>query len=263
MDLGLKGKRALVLAASRGLGYACALGLAREGCAVVLCSRDEQRATEAAQRIRDETGAEVHAVSADVSREAEVQRLVKTAVERMGGLEIVVHNAGGPPSGPFHSISTEQWRQAIDQNLLSFVWLVQAAAPEMAKAGYGRVIAITSSSIKQPIPGLLLSNATRTGVLGIVRTLAKELGPQKILVNTVAPGRIATERVEELDRANAERSGRPLKDVQNESLASIPLGRLGEPAELANVVVYLASQAASYLNGVAIQVDGGKLDALQ
>jgi len=263
MDLGLKGKRALVLAASRGLGYACALGLAREGCAVVLCSRDEQRATEAAQRIRDETGAEVHVVSADVSREAEVQRLVKTAVERMGGLEIVVHNAGGPPSGPFHSISTEQWRQAIDQNLLSFVWLVQAAAPEMAKAGYGRVIAITSSSIKQPIPGLLLSNATRTGVLGIVRTLAKELGPQKILVNTVAPGRIATERVEELDRANAERSGRPLKDVQNESLASIPLGRLGEPAELANVVVYLASQAASYLNGVAIQVDGGKLDALQ
>lgn len=263
MDLGLRGKRALVLAASRGLGYASALGLAREGAAVVLCSRDGQRAEEAARRIRDETGAEVYAVAADVSNEGEVQQLVRTAVEHLGGLEIVVHNAGGPPSGPFAKMTTEQWRQAVDQNLLSFVWLVQAAAPEMAKAGYGRIIAITSSSIKQPIPGLLLSNATRTAVLGTIRTLAKELGPQKILVNTVAPGRIATERIEELDRASAQRSGRPLEDVQNESLASIPLGRLGDPEELANVVVFLASEAASYVNGAAIQVDGGKLDALQ
>lgn len=263
MELGLKGKRALVLAASRGLGYASALGLAREGCAVVICSRDDDRAEEAAQRIRNETGADVHAVAADVGREEEVQRLVATAVERLGGLEIVVHNAGGPPSGPFTNMTTEQWRQAVDQNLLSFVWLVQAATPALAKAGYGRIIAITSSSIKQPIPGLVLSNAMRTGVLGIIRTLSKELGPQHILVNTVAPGRIATERIEELDRANAERSGRSLEDVQSESLASIPLGRLGEPEELANVVVFLASQAAGYINGVAIQVDGGKLDALQ
>ncbi len=263
MELGLKGKRALVLAASRGLGYACALGLAREGARVVLCSREQQRADQAAQQIRAETGAEVYAVAADVSHEDEVQRLVTTAVERLGGLEIVVHNAGGPPSGPFARITTEQWRQAIDQNLLSFVWLVQAAAPEMARAGYGRVIAITSSSIKQPIPGLLLSNATRTAVLGTIRTLAKELGPQKILVNTVAPGRIATERIEELDRANAERSGRSLDDVRSESISSIPLGRVGEPEELANVVVFLASEAAGYVNGAAIQVDGGKLDALQ
>jgi 3-oxoacyl-[acyl-carrier protein] reductase len=263
MELGLRGKRALVLAASRGLGYACAEGLAAEGCDLVICSREQERIEAAAAQIRERTGARVHPVAANVNDEGQVRGLVRACVEQYGGLEIAVHNAGGPPAGPFASISSEQWRQAFDQNLMSLVWLVQAAAPEMKRAGYGRILAIASSSVKQPIPNLVLSNALRTGVHGLIKTLSKELAADGILLNTIAPGRIATERIEELDRANAQRSGQQLEAVKQASLAGIPLGRLGEPRELANLVVFLASEAASYISGAAIQVDGGALNALQ
>lgn len=262
MELGLKGKRAIVLAASRGLGYACALGLAREGCDILICSRDEARINEAAEKIRKQTGARVEAVASDVSDATQIAALVARAVEVFGGLEIAVHNAGGPPAGGFAAVNNQQWHTAFEQNLMSFVWLVQAATPHMRQNGYGRLIAITSSSIKQPIPNLVLSNVMRTGVLGLVRSLAKELASDGILVNTVAPGRIATERIDELDAAAAKRANRSIDDIKQESLASIPLGRLGQPEELANLVVFLASQAASYITGTAIQVDGGKLDAL-
>lgn len=263
MDLGLKGKRALVLAASRGLGYACALGLAREGCDVVICSRDEARITEAAKRIAAETGARVHPVATNVSDAASAQALVQACVDQFGGLEIAIHNAGGPPAGDFAAVTPEQWQQAFDLNLMSFVHLVHAATPEMKRAGYGRIVAITSSSVKQPIPNLVLSNAMRTAVLGTTRTLAKDLARDGILLNIIAPGRISTERIGELDAAAAKRSGKSVETVQEESLASIPLGRLGTPEEFANVAVFLASQAASYVSGAVIQIDGGKLDALQ
>jgi 3-oxoacyl-[acyl-carrier protein] reductase len=263
MDLGLKGKRALVLAASRGLGYACALGLAREGCDLVVCSRDGGRIEEAAERIRAETGARVHPVAMDVGSAESARELVGVAVEQFGGLEIAIHNAGGPPAGDFASITPEQWQGAFNLNLMSFVHLVHAVTPEMKRAGYGRIIAITSSSIKQPIPNLVLSNAMRTAVLGTTRTLAKDLARDGILINILAPGRISTERIGELDAAVAKRSGRSLEEVQEESMASIPLGRLGTPEEFANVAVFLASQAASYVTGAVIQIDGGKLDALQ
>jgi 3-oxoacyl-[acyl-carrier protein] reductase len=262
MDLQLTGKRALVLAASRGLGYATARGLAREGAAVVICSRDRGRIEQAAQAMRDETGARVEPVVADVSSAAEAAGLVGVAVEKLGGLDIVVHNAGGPPSGPFADITEAQWQQAFEQNLMSFVRLVQAAVPELKKAGGGRILTIASSSIKQPIPGLVLSNALRTGVWGLVKTLARELGPDGIRVNLVAPGRIQTERIDELDRASATRRGVPLGQVQAESVASIPLGRLGTPEEFANLLVFLASDAARYISGQAITVDGGAMTAL-
>jgi 3-oxoacyl-[acyl-carrier protein] reductase len=262
MDFGLKGKRAIVMAASRGLGYASALGLAREGCRLVICSRDQARVEAAAESIRKATGADVKALEADVSSAAEAKRLVDAAVSAYGGLEIVVHNAGGPPAGETLAMTDEQWQKAFEQNLLSFTRIVGAAVPEMKKAGYGRVLTIASSSIKQPIPNLSLSNALRAGVWGIAKTLSRELAPQGILVNVVAPGRIDTERIAELDAANAQKSGKSVDDVRKASVASIPLGRLGRPEELANLVVFLASEAGSYITGQAITVDGAAGNAL-
>jgi 3-oxoacyl-[acyl-carrier protein] reductase len=262
MEFGLKGKRALVMAASRGLGFASALGLAREGCRLVICSRDQERIEAAADIIRKQTGAEVQALVADVSSAAEAKRLVDAAVSAYGGLEIVVHNAGGPPAGETLQMTEEQWQKAFEQNMLSFTRIVGAAAPEMKKAGYGRVLTIASSSIKQPIPNLALSNALRAGVWGIAKTLSRELASQGILVNVIAPGRIDTERIAELDQANAQKSGRSIEDVRKASVAGIPLGRLGKPEELANLVVFLASEAGSYITGQAITVDGAAGNAL-
>lgn len=262
MELGLKGKRAIVMAASRGLGYASALGLAREGCRLMICSRDRARIDAAAAAIRQETGAEVTALVADVSTAAEAQRLVDEAVSAYGGLEIVVHNAGGPPAGETLAMTDGQWQKAFEQNLLSFTRIVGAAAPEMRKAGYGRVLTIASSSIKQPIPNLALSNALRAGVWGVAKTLSRELAPQGILVNVIAPGRIDTERIAELDHINAQKNGKSVEDVRQASLASIPIGRLGRPEELANLVVFLASAAGSYITGQAIMVDGAAGNAL-
>jgi 3-oxoacyl-[acyl-carrier protein] reductase len=262
MDLGLKGKRAIVMAASRGLGYACAVGLAREGCHLVICSRDEKRIEAAADVIRRDTGARVKALVADVGSQSEAQRLVDAAVAEYGGLEIVVHNAGGPPAGETLAMTEEQWQKAFEQNLLSFTRIVRAAAPHMEQAKYGRVLTIASSSIKQPIPNLALSNALRAGVWGTAKTLSRELAPKGILVNVIAPGRIDTERIAELDQANAQKTGKSVEDVRKASVASIPLGRLGRPEELANLVVFLASQAASYITGQAITVDGAAGNAL-
>jgi len=262
MDFGLKGKRAIVMAASRGLGYASALGLAREGCRLVICSRDKSRIDAAAEQIRKATGTDVHALEADVSSASEAKRLVDAAVSAYGGLEIVVHNAGGPPAGETLAMSEDQWQKAFEQNLLSFTRIVSAAAPEMRKAGYGRILTIASSSIKQPIPNLALSNALRAGVWGLAKTLSRELGPQGILVNVIAPGRIDTERIAELDAAMATKSGKAIEDVRKASVGTIPLGRLGRPEELANLVVFLASEAGSYITGQAITVDGAAGTAL-
>ncbi len=262
MNLNLSGKRALVTASSRGLGYATALGLAREGTALAICSRDDARIQEAAAKIRTETGARVEALVADVSSAAEATALVAKAAGLLGGLDIVVHNAGGPPSGDFLSMTDAQWQKAFDQNLMSLVRLVNAAVPELKKAGGGRILTIASSSIKQPIPGLVLSNAFRTAVYGLIKTLAKELGPSNILLNVVAPGRIQTERIEELDNARATKLGVDLQKVKAESVAAIPLGRLGTPEEFANLLVFLASDAGRYISGQAIIVDGGATTAL-
>jgi 3-oxoacyl-[acyl-carrier protein] reductase len=262
MDFGLKGKRALVMAASRGLGLASARALAQEGCNLVVCSRDRSRIDAAADALRRDTGVRVHAVAADVSGTSEASMLVATAIEQLGGLDIVVHNAGGPPAGEFLAMTEEQWHKAFEQNLLSLVRVANAAVPEMKRAGGGRILTIASSSVKQPIPNLVLSNALRAGVWGLAKTMARELAPFGILVNVIAPGRIQTERIEELDAANAQRSGKPLEEIKKESVASIPMGRLGRPEELANLVAFLASERAAYITGQAIFVDGAASTAL-
>jgi 3-oxoacyl-[acyl-carrier protein] reductase len=262
MHLNLKGKRAIVMAASRGLGYASALALAREGCNLVICSRDEGRIGAAAESIARDTGVRVHPIAADVSGEREAAALVDAAVAQYGGLDIVVHNAGGPPAGEFLAMTESQWQKAFEQNMLSLVRIARAAAPVMKAGGGGRILTIASSSIKQPIPNLVLSNALRAGIWGLAKTMSRELAADKILVNVIAPGRIQTERIDELDRITAEKSGRPLDDVRRQTAAAVPLGRIGRPEELASLVVFLASEAASYITGQAITVDGGAGTAL-
>ena len=242
MDFGLKGKRAIVMAASRGLGYASALGLAREGCQLVICSRDqariERRPTTIRQRDRRATSRRWSPTSAAPARPSGSSM---PRSSEYGGLEIVVHNAGGPPAGETLAMTEEQWQKAFEQNLLSFTRIVGAAAPEMKKAGYGRVLTIASSSIKQPIPNLALSNALRAGVWGIAKTLSRELAPQGILVNVIAPGRIDTERIAELDQANAQKSGKPIEDVRKASVATHsartarPSRGAGQPRRLSGV----------------------------
>ncbi|MFN5060577.1 MAG: SDR family oxidoreductase [Chloroflexota bacterium] len=262
MNLGLKGKRAVVYAASRGLGYACALGLAREGVKLVIASRDQARIDAAAERIRQETGTEVIGVAADVNTQADIQKVIDTCVNAYGGLDIALHNAGGPPPGGFDAVNDAQWLSAFNQNLMSFVWMARGAMPHMKSNNYGRLLTIASSSIRQPIPNLILSNVMRAGVNALAKSLSREVAQHKILVHVVGPGRIATERIDELDRAAAERSNTPLDQVKSASLATIPAGRLGEPEEFANFIVFLSSEAASYMSGTSTLIDGAASNAL-
>uniref|UniRef100_A0A831TC82 SDR family oxidoreductase n=2 Tax=Thermorudis TaxID=1649508 RepID=A0A831TC82_9BACT len=256
MDLGLQGKVALVAAASKGLGYAVARGFAREGARVSIFSRDAGRIEEAAERLRQETGAEVLAQVADARDSAQVQRVVDETVRRFGRLDILVTNAGGPPGGGFEDFDEQAYLDAIQLNLMSTIRLCRAAVPYLKQQG-GSIVTITSISVKQPISGLILSNTARLGVVGFAKTLADELAPYNIRVNNVGPGSTRTDRIVDLARQRAERQGITLEEALKDSASGIPLGRLGEPEEFANVVVFLASPAASYVTGQTILVDGG------
>lgn len=262
MDLGLSGRAAIVTGASRGLGRAVARSLAGEGCRVVVNARGEERLREAAAGIEEATGTRVIAVPGDVREEATARRLVEAATGELGRLDVLVTNAGGPPSGGFGDLEPAAYEEALELNLLSAVRLVHAAVPVMKEAGWGRIVAITSVSVKQPIPGLLLSNMARPGVVGFIKSIATELAPHGILCNCVAPGYMATERVEELLRDRAEASGRSVEEIRDEQADAVPVGRIGDPAELGDVVAFLASERASYLTGLTLQVDGGYVKGL-
>jgi 3-oxoacyl-[acyl-carrier protein] reductase len=240
------------------MGKACALGLAGEGARVLMCARTERDVAQAAEEVRGKTGAEVVAMAADVTRAADVKALVARAREAFGGVDILVANCGGPPRGGLEQMTDEQWYGAFEVSLLSVVRLIREALPSMRERKWGRVLTIQSVSVKQPVDGLLLSNAVRPGVLGLVKTLAPELGKDNITINIVCPGRIMTDRF----LGGARQSGMPVDDYVRKSATDVPLGRIGTPEEFANVLVFLASERASYVTGVALQVDGGVVRGL-
>jgi 3-oxoacyl-[acyl-carrier protein] reductase len=247
---------ALVCAASRGLGRASAEALSRDGFQVAICARGTDALAAAAAAI-ERAGGEVLALPADVSRREDVERVVAATVAKFGGLDVLVTNTGGPPSGPFLSLDEAAWSAAIDSLLLSVVRLSRAAIPHMQARGGGRIIHITSISVRQPIEGLVLSNALRAAVTSLAKTLAVELAGDRILVNCVAPGYTRTDRVVELSEQAAAREGTTPDAIEQRTVAAIPLGRMGDPREFGDVVAFLASPGASYITGVTIPVDGG------
>jgi len=257
MDLGLKGKVALVAGASRGIGKAVAMGLAREGCLVATCARKEQPLREAAEDIRRASGVDVLAVPCDMARAEDIERFVAETARQFGRLDIVVNNAGGPPLGAFERHSDEAWQAALEQNFLSAVRTIRAALPHLRKQGGGRIINITSYAVKQPLDGLILSNSARLAVVGLAKTLSRELGPDNILVNNVCPGPTLTARMESLMRSRAENEGRSYEDIVAEENKRIPLGHMGAAEDVAALVVFLASEPARQITGTTIQVDGG------
>ncbi|MCQ4085690.1 SDR family oxidoreductase [Saccharibacillus sp. JS10] len=262
MDLGLKGKSVFVAAASKGLGRASALEFAREGANVTISSRSEKSLAEAKAYIAEHTGVEVFTVTMDVGKEDEVRDAIAKSAEKFGGLDVLVCNAGGPKGGHFADMSDEDWQHAYELNLLGTIRLIREALPYMRQALGGRIVNLTSTSIKQPIDGLILSNVFRAGVYALTKSLATELAPDHILINTVAPGRIETDRILELDAAQAEKSGRTEEEVRKENERAIPLGRLGQPDEFGKIVAFYGSFANTYITGQALLVDGGAVKSL-
>lgn len=258
MDLGLKGRVAFVAAGSKGLGRATAHVLAREGASVAICARNELELHRAADEIARETSSRVLPIVADVRKKHEIEAAIAQTVESLGALQIVVCNGGGPTPGSFEEVTEEQWTEAIDGTLLSVARLVRAALPHMKQAGWGRVVVVTSSSTREAIPDLLLSNVTRPGIVGLCKTLARELGRYGITVNNVGPGLFDTERLAKVHQRRARALSLDIEGMRQHDLAQIPLGRFGAPEELARLVAFLASDAGSYVSGQTILADGGK-----
>jgi 3-oxoacyl-[acyl-carrier protein] reductase len=256
VNLGLDGKVSLVCGGSRGLGRAIAEELAAEGASLALCSRDTERLEAAAAEL------DALALPADLSVAGEPTRVVEATIERLGKLDVLVANTGGPPAGTHDTLTLEDWDRATALLLRSTVELATAALPGMKERGWGRILAVTSVAVKQPVDNLILSNSLRAAVTGFAKTLSREVAPHGITVNTILPGYTATERVTELNRANAEREGVDPSEIQARLEASIPLGRLAEPREFAALAAFLASDRASYITGGAFAVDGGWLRGL-
>jgi 3-oxoacyl-[acyl-carrier protein] reductase len=257
MDLGLQGKRALVTASSRGLGYAAAKGLAQEGARVVVNSRNSQRIKAAAETLTSEVQSEVIAVSGDVSDSAAPAHIVQKTVSVLGGLDILITNSGGPPAGLFENFEDEAWQQAIDLTFLSHVRLIKAALPYLRQSDAASVLSVTSYSVKQPIPNLVLSNSIRSATVGLTKSLALELGQEGIRFNSILPAWTETERVYELMSHRARVNNTSVEEEMDKQAKDSTLGRMGKPHEFANAAVFLVSPAASYITGVMLTVDGG------
>jgi 3-oxoacyl-[acyl-carrier protein] reductase len=249
---------ALVVASSKGLGKAIARQLADEGADVMLTSRDAELLDAARQELLASAKGRVECCPCDITRPEQISALAAATRERLGSIDILINNAGGPPGGGFDQVDDAAWQAGFELNLLSYVRLIRAVLPDLKEQG-GRIVNVTSASIKQPIPGLILSNVFRMGIVGLAKTLADELAPYKVLINTIAPGRIATDRTAYLDQFNADKRGVDKQQVVEEALQRIPLKRYGEPAEFARAVCFLASGASSYMTGSTVTVDGGMI----
>ncbi|MFZ1701692.1 MAG: SDR family oxidoreductase [Pyrinomonadaceae bacterium] len=262
MDLGLKGKTALVCASSQGLGFAVAREIALEGASLVICSRREASINAAAETIRDETGADVLAIAADVSNAEDIERLFKAGVEDYGKIDILVTNSGGPPAGPFDSLTRQSWDDAVRILLTSVLDLTRLILPGMKERGWGRILNITSIASKQPVDNLMLSNAVRAAVTGFAKTLANEVAADGVTVNNILPGYTLTERLDELIDFLAERESLTADEIRGRWEAEIPMKRLGAPKEFAALAAFLVSERASYITGSSIAVDGGWIKSL-
>jgi len=262
MDLGLAGRVAIVGGGSKGIGRATAMLLAAEGARVAIAARGQRALVHAADAIRDATGGDVLPVECDMARYDDIKRLVERTAERFGGIDIVVNNAGGPPPGTFEQHDDSAWAKAIDQNFMSVVRLTREALPHLKRSDQPRVINITSTAVKEPIDGLVLSNAARLGTTGLAKSLANELGRYGITVNNVGPGLTLTDRIRPVLEAQAQAEGRTFEEQKALRAKQIPLGRAGEAEDVAAMVVFLASRQARQITGQTILVDGGATRAV-
>jgi len=257
MDMALKDKRALVTGSSRGLGYAAASLLAREGCRVAINGRDEAKIKAAAEKLHEETGAQVVGLTGDVSLPDVPERLIQQTVDALGGLDILITNAGGPPAGAFESLDEAAWQKAVDTSFMSHVRLIRAALPHLRKSSAPSVLTVTSYIVKQPMLNLALSNSVRLATIGLTKSLALELGREGIRFNSILPGWTETERVKDLMAFRAKNNTTTEEEERARQTLEIPLGRMAQPEEFANAAVFLVSPAASYITGVMLNVDGG------
>jgi len=257
MDLGLKDRVAIVAASSTGLGKAVAMGLAHEGARLVLCARTEAKLNSTAEEIRQTTSAEILARALDVTNYERVRQLIAETVRHYGRIDICVTNAGGPPAKPFSETTVEDWQAGVNLNLMSTLYFAREVLPLMQKQKWGRLITITSTAVKQPIDNLVLSNSVRSAVSGLMKSLANEYAKDNVLVNNVCPGYTLTARLDELAAKLAQAEGVDPQRIRERWAAQIPMRRLGQPEEFAALVVFLASERASYITGVSIAVDGG------
>ena len=262
MDLGINGKIALVTAASRGLGRGCAEQLAADQCRVAICSRDRAAAQQAAEEIAAQSGTEVLGFGADVSRAEDVDRLLKDVTQSLGDPQILVTNAGGPPPGTFASTALEEYEKALNLNLMSAVHLIHGVTPAMKDKGWGRIIAVTSISVKQPIASLLLSNMARAGLTGFLKTISTELAPYGITVNALLPGTHKTSRIKQLVKDTAVREKKSEEEVYRDMMDAIPCKTIGDPADFGAAAAFLAGTRARYITGQNLLIDGGRYSGL-
>ena len=262
MDLGLTDKVVIVGGASKGIGRATALAFAQEGANVVICARNPELLEKTAGEIRSETGTEVLPVAGDLSQADATEKLVDETITKFGTVHVLVPNTGGPPMGGFGEMDDAAWENAFSLNFLSTVRLIRKVLPYMEKQRWGRIVSVMSMSVKEPIDGLILSNGVRPAVIGMAKTLSREIGKHNITINTVLPGRILTDRLKGGLAARAEKTGKTLQQTLEASAREVPLRRIGDPSEMASGIVFLASEAASYITGVSLQIDGGAIRGL-